>query len=169
MSIVRRLRKHRRRLDRAEPPVAPSAYALLKEARLRCQRLRDTTRQGAECAPLKLIHRDLGIAGYLACSSLASDRPGELLAVVHRQADQSVQTGSASWSRPRCSPSRPSSARSTPPLGCEHPHVAQTHLNHALELRKRHATAGIGPAEQPRPPQTTTITQAPRDNPNTRR
>ena len=56
------------------------AYELLEEARLRCEQA-DFEREGiVERAPLRILHREVGLAGFLASSNLPSRRRREALA-----------------------------------------------------------------------------------------
>lgn len=56
------------------------AYELLEEARLRCEQL-DFEREGIlERPPLRILHRQVGLAGFLANSNLPSRRRREALA-----------------------------------------------------------------------------------------
>lgn len=79
------------------PPLAPptpieqreeAAYVLLEEARLRCERLRETTRADAARRPLDVLHRELGLAGFCASARLDSQRRQNALQLAHRQLEQ---------------------------------------------------------------------------------
>ncbi len=57
-------------------PADELAYLLLEEARLRSSAIWD--RAGGDAAPaLRDVHRELGLAAYLACAELAPDRRQE--------------------------------------------------------------------------------------------
>ncbi len=62
-----------------------SVYALLEEARLRCEGLAAEARTESERASLRVIHNELGMAGLLASSGLEPDQRLALLAVAHQQ------------------------------------------------------------------------------------
>lgn len=56
------------------------AYELLEEARLRCEQL-DSGREGiAERGPVHVLHREVGLAGFLASSNLGARRRQKALA-----------------------------------------------------------------------------------------
>ena len=143
-----------------------SAYALLEEARLRCERLSDQTRQDTECASLKLVHRHLGMAGYLASSRIAHDQRGELLAIAHKHARQPVQDAIRALAKTALSAERAVERALADPLASEDMQVTQTHLTHAMDLLKRHATAGPTPSGQPDPrrPQRSPNSHPPKQN-----
>lgn len=146
MSVAVGFHKHDRSAsDHRGQRADASAYALLEEARLRRERLRDQTPEGTECAPLKLVHRDLGTAGYLASSRISVGRRGELLAIAHKHATQPVQyTIGALVKTPLCA--ERALERALPDrLASECVRLAQTHLDDALDRLRRDTAAGVAP------------------------
>jgi hypothetical protein len=116
------------------------AYVLLEEARLRCERLGLEARTDAERISMELIHKELGMAGWLASSEIDSGRRLELLATAH---DRSTETmlqppknhalaGVASSAEDAVAEGLAGSGQS------DHMHLAHLHLLRALELLAGH-------------------------------
>lgn len=61
------------------------AYALLEEARLRCQELAVEAAVETARVSLRRVHRELGMAGWLTSSELDQDRRLALLAGAHQR------------------------------------------------------------------------------------
>ena len=61
------------------------AYVLLEEARLRCEQLIAAARSESDRASRREMHRELGMAGWLASSEIDVDRRLALLDRAHQQ------------------------------------------------------------------------------------
>ena len=59
------------------------AYVLLEEGRVVCERLSGRVASAGEIAALRAIHRDVGLAGYLASDRMAPSLRRSLVALVH--------------------------------------------------------------------------------------
>jgi hypothetical protein len=82
-------REIRSRLSRDLPDwpgeTEEQVYALLEEARLRCEQLSAAAHAERDRMSLREIHRELGLAGWRASSELAVDRRLALLDSAHQQ------------------------------------------------------------------------------------
>lgn len=67
-----------------------AAYALLEEARLRCEVLRAEAKTPAVRDSLHSLHRELGLAGLFASSNLPTAARLALLAEAHQRCKQTV-------------------------------------------------------------------------------
>jgi hypothetical protein len=76
--------KHVERARLKSPAQAEAdAYELLEEARLRCEQLDSEGAGIGERAPLRVLHREVGLAGFLASSNIPSRRRQKALASAH--------------------------------------------------------------------------------------
>lgn len=71
--------------EAAGKPALPdeTAYRLIEEARLRCLSLRDRAGEDIERLRWMSVHRELGMAGYLASTEIPSCKRRSLLAQAH--------------------------------------------------------------------------------------
>jgi len=111
------------------------AYTLLEEARLRCEQL--TADEPEDRVSLRKIHRELGLAGWLASSELAPDRRLALL-------DNAHQRSTTALLHPAQSPHALATAAITADDALadteqtEHLHLAHLHLLCAMGLLAHH-------------------------------
>jgi hypothetical protein len=109
------------------------AYILLEETRLRCERMLQTA---GDQQPLRALHRELGLAGFLASSNLPSDKRREALA----RARDRVCAGAAEAGDIGALPALVDRARLALESGLiapeftEHVHLAHVHALRARDL-----------------------------------
>jgi hypothetical protein len=131
-------RKQRERSD-PEPPRERDAraYALLEEARLRCEALRGAATTSTRREALHRVHRELGLAGLFASSNLPTSARHALLANAHGAAQgASCQASDAFDSLVSivvCCCDAVEHGLVAPGLS-DHMHLAHVHLLRAQEL-----------------------------------
>jgi hypothetical protein len=112
-------------------------YALLEEARLRCEQLKAAAHTEPDRSSLREIHRELGLAGWLASSELAVDRRLALL-------DSARQQSTTAMLHPAHSPHAVATIAILAEDAlvntdqAEHMHDAHLHLLSAMALLGRH-------------------------------
>jgi hypothetical protein len=118
-----------------------SAYMLLEEARLRCERLTAQAGTEAEYASLRRIHRELGMAGWLASTGIDASRRLALLSSARRRSTQPMPYASNSThalAGTTISAEDAIGRSLTATQDSDHMHLAHLHVLHAEELLSDH-------------------------------
>jgi hypothetical protein len=121
-----------------------SAYALLEEARLRCEQLFARAGTESERAVLSLIHKELGMAGWLASSEIDPDRRLALLTTAHLRSRRRLLHAStpAQALAGTAISAEDAVAEGLADAGqSDHMHLAHVHLLRAQELLAAHLQA----------------------------
>jgi hypothetical protein len=88
-----RLGRRKRRPSKAAEPLGARderAYALLEDARLQCEAVRERAVSDTRWHALHRVHREIGLAGLLASSRIPASTRQELLAQAHARAADGV-------------------------------------------------------------------------------
>lgn len=126
-----------------------AAYALLEEARLRCEYVGEREGEPEPREELRAVHKELGLAGFFAGANLAGSTRREALALAHA----------------RCQGAAPDDDRALEPLLVrarsaveqslivsalsDHMHLAHVHAVSAQELLVRITGRGHAPRGEP--------------------
>ena len=118
-------------------------YALVEEARVRCERLAHAAGTSSERASLELVQLELGHAGFIAGSKLPADARQTLLGSAREQATQSGPRESDATHDLVATALQAEQAvergLGNPQLS-SHMHFVHTHLRRALDLLEQRPT-----------------------------
>lgn len=123
---------------------ADHVYVRLEEARLRCEKLAAQTATEDECSSLRQLHRELGMAGWLASTEIDSNQRLWLLDTARRRSRLQVWDVRASHALAAAmilAEDALAHALTTENLPSDHMHLAHLHLLHAEELLHAHLEA----------------------------